>query len=167
MWEDPKLTEMQMSTERPSSERSAGKVCRESSLKLDLPTRERQFTCIFPFYPHTPPPLPSLDLTACDRIYPPGCWYLDVGVLHPGRRVGRGSIGFALVIEDGECLLAGATGPRQGQAFHHGEAYRGIHMDSTSPWDPASAQPVCLAPWTLHVAHLIGAHAMLFLVQAA
>lgn len=79
----------------------------------------------------------------------------------------RGCVSFALIIEDSECLLAGATGPRQGQAFHHGEAYRGIHVDSTSPWDPASAQPVRLAPWTLHVAHLIGADAVLFFIQAA
>lgn len=81
--------------------------------------------------------------------------------------MGRGGISFALVVENGECLLAGATGPWQGQTLHHGEAQRGIHMDGTSPWDPASAQPVCLAPWPLHVAHFIGTDAVLFLIQAA
>lgn len=40
-------------------------------------------------------------------------------------------------------------------------------MDSISPWDPASAQPVGLAWGPLKVTHLVGPNTVLLLIQAA
>lgn len=93
--------------------------------------------------------------------------YLDVGVLHPGWRVGCGRVCVALEVEDSEGLLAGAAGPRQGEALQHGEAQCGVHMDGPTAGDPAGAQPVGQAWGPLHVTHLVGPDAVLLLIQAA
>lgn len=93
--------------------------------------------------------------------------YLDIGVLHPGWCEGCGRVSITLEVEDGEGLLAGAASPRQGEALKHGEAECGVHVDSSTARDPASAQPVGQTWCPLHITHLVGPNAVLLLIQAA